>query len=279
MSESQNDSMSKFLRDTPEARESTIAFARKILDDGKKEAVSISLDRKPVTPERLESPPRRHICHDADTFAGYISANKTDNTVVLADVAERSIEAVLDDKAAQGFEVIRLQAQLHPLFVPWNEFLCSAAAEKRTLTDIVDFLLANRRSVIEPEGKALALILSQVKVSKHMEMQTGKGAKCLNGLMISTEITGQDNAEFVQVPEILTVQVPLFVGRRPVKFDVDLLLSAPKEDVLVQVSSPDLVEVMHKEFMEMLESLKFILSETCVVGLGRVCYGDWRYVR
>ena len=112
-----------FLRGVEAGNENVIDIKKAVLPDGK-DAVVVCLGNRvlqpepPKAPERAESPRRAHVFHAMGGFCAYLAQYKTPQTVIFADVGEQTFYAVLDDRASQGFEIVTMVPQLHPLGFP-----------------------------------------------------------------------------------------------------------------------------------------------------------------
>lgn len=229
---------------------------------------------QPPEPKRAESKGRAHVFHDAAALAAYLVEYKTKKAVVLADVPGRAIHAILDETADNGREAVVCRPQTHPLFAPWADLIDD---DPRSAAAFAEFVLANRRAVVEPDPKELVMVFSQIRASQKVEIRAGRGVKSINGVMVETEIQGEKKSEVVQLPDVLTIEVPLFVGTDPIKVEIDLLVGLTGQTVTVSANS-SMVAVRELEAFEaMIQTLDD--TEGLVVGLGRPEYVDWRYLR
>lgn len=150
------------------------------------------------------------------------------------------------------------------------------------LKQFLRFVGENRRQIVEPEGRALTLMLSQVRMSRKVELAQGFGAKCVNGLMVETTIQGQGagRMEPVDLPETLIIKCPLYVATSERKMEIDLALEADEAaGVLVTLSSGDLPVIRVAVFEELLDVVRREVGETMTVGLGCPHHADWKYLR
>jgi hypothetical protein len=266
-------SLSEWLRDVGQNNERTVGFAQEVLDENGGKTVRVTFEDRLVTPERAESPPRAHMFHDVDGFAEYLAANKTEHTVVLADVAGRVVSAVLNDRAEKQFEIVTYKPQVHPLFAPWMEQIGTTCR----LEQFTQFLMANRRVVIEPKGKELVYTLSQIRASDEITIRKGFGQGAVNGIMCKTTIQSETKAEAVDVPEILRLRMPLFVGTEEIEFEVDLMMLTAKSEIFVELTSAELAERMLDVFERQLGEIDKI--DGIITTLGRTAYSRWDYVQ
>ena len=267
-----------FLEKVPEGSEHIIDVAREITDD--RENVKFSMQKRVLQPEqpqppiREESPARHHTLFNIEGFLNYLKEYKTDNTVVLADVSKCQMFAVLDEKAPKGFETIMFAPQVHPLFTPWENRIigCTVAIKKFT-----QFLIANRKAIKSPDAGELKMLFSQVRASTAITLHKGIGQNSLNGLTCQIEITGKKETEEVALPELITIDVPLFVDTEEREVEIDLILSAVNNEIFVMCSSSDVSVARIAAFEEMLNAVKDV--DGVLVGFGRPNYLTWDYLR
>lgn len=270
-----------FIRRVASGEENAIEVTEQLTDDGAKHVVLALQNRKinaeaPAAPIRLESPRRCHVFYEAGSLAVYLDKYKTDNTVVMADPQERTIYATLDEKAVDGFEVLVLRPQVHPLFAPWQAVIGKTVR----MTDFAEFIMRNRRSIANPNGKALALTFSQITAAISVTVHRGRGTKVLNGVLVKTEIQGQETTDPVELPDELTLEVPLYVGTKAMPLTCDLLLSTATDDdgeheVVVNVTSSELEEARVKSFEEMMQALSKV--QGIILGWGSPQTAAWDY--
>lgn len=230
-------------------------------------------DQRP--PVRAESPRRCHEFNDFEGFAAYLKKYGGENTVVLANAVTQVVSAVLDEKAAKGFEVVTLRPQLHPLLVPWSGIF----GKKIPMAALVEFLLTWRRSVAIPGGKELAMMLSQVRAATRITLQQGRGNHSINGLKVETDIMGEKGQDLTDLPDMIELLVPVYVGTSEQSIEVDLTLSAPPsqpEGIIALLTSADFETAKVTAFEEMVQKLRS--CETYTVGLGSPAHRPWEYL-
>jgi hypothetical protein len=281
----------EFIRNVGRGQENVVDVCKEMLADGKHDRVTVALQNRvlqpepPAAPAKRESPRRCHVFHDVGGFAAYLVKYKTANTVILADVANLAITATLDEKAANGFEVIQLKPAVHPLFAPWQDLLAKArsddasdaADEPMTVGAFCEFVMTNRRAVVAPDARELVLTLSQVRASKKITIDRGKGMKSLNGVVIETLIQGASKDEHVELPDSLTLNVPLFVRTSPKQIEIDLLAVAGDTNVYMKAVSADVDTARVEAFEEMLAECRKI--EGVIVGTGSPATMAWDYLK
>ena len=291
------DALATLIRRIAEGQETTLDVAGDVLEfesvgaDGKKTTTKvprriITVERRavqpepPEQPERFESPRRAHTFHDAAGFVAYLQRYGTKATVVLADHAEATMQATIDETAADGFETIRLKPIPHPLLEPWR---ARTGGSAYPIKEIARFLMENRRAITKPAGREVALLMSQVTASRSITRQAGIGAKSLNGIMIKTTIQGVDQkAAPLDLPETITIAAPIFAGQPPVPIEIDLLLDCSDADgtATARLTSHDMTIKRIEAFEAMVAKIAAeIKLETAVVALGTGQTEPWDYIR
>jgi len=270
-----------FIREVPPGNENAIELSRETLEDGGKVTVVALQNRilqpeDPTEPELARSPRRAHVLHDAEGLVAYLEKYKTDNTVILADAVAEVVTAIIDEKAAKGFELVTFRPQRHPLFTPWLNML----GAWMPLRKAIDFLLDNRRVIIEPDGKQLARDLSQIKVSKKVEMMQGVGTHSINGVMVETAIEGKKGTSPIELPDEITIEAPMYVGCQAVPLIMDVSIeSSTEHGVLIRMASPDILTKAGEQFDQFLRAIKAGLGGDCTVALGSAGHQDWKVLR
>lgn len=213
---------------------------------------------------------RSHVFNDLNTFSEYLKRWAIESTsIVLADVNSRTITAVLDESDGNDRETVTLKAIEHPLFTPWATLL----KQPTPVVAFSLFVMEHRRAIIQPDGRETAMIFSQVKMAKAIQMYTGVGKKSLNGVVVDIEIAGEKKGVPVELPETITIKLPLFVGTSPQGIELDLLVTNRGDDVIVYATAADVEEQRIKAFEEMVAKIREATGQ--LVGLGQVSHRDW----
>jgi len=274
------DIVNSILGNISKGNSTLIEVCNELTEDGKKN-IKFAVEQRQVCPEqpkppiKAESPKRAHVFHDAVGFAEYLTKYKTTDTVVFIDIAGQKAVAVINEKAEKGFETVELSPALHPLFTPWLPLLNN---QPKPIQFFADFLTANRRSITQPDGKTLVLMLSQVKVSRKITLQRGFGKHCINGLTCEMDIFGQQpQSEQIELPDSIKISVPLYIATEPVEIEVDLTLGADDEEIYVKCQSADLTVKTVEAFNAMLEKVRAI--KDVIVTLGKPGTASWDYLR
>lgn len=234
------------------------------------------LPEEPRHPTHQESPPRAHTFYAAESLAAYLERYGDETTVIYADHQGEQIHAVLHETALEGFEIVAMKPQIHPLWKPWAD----VAGRAVELEQFARFVAENRRSIVQPEGRELALALSQVRATVKVEIDRGRGKSAVNGLRVETEIQGVRKAEMVELPDQITLNVPLYVGTERKTIDLDLCVEASANGkVTVLVTAGTVAEARVAAFEEMLNLLsKRLASKKVVVTLGKPAHAAWQYL-
>jgi hypothetical protein len=238
----------------------------------------VEIIRRQVKPEMrtVEAPiardqARAYVFHDLDSFSDFCNREcDINHSVILADVDAQKITAVLDSTLPTGREVIAFEAKIHPLFAPWMALLNRPIP----VLEFALFAQRYRRSIVAPNGRDLAMMFSQIKVSKSIEINKGMGAKALNGIMISTEIAGAKKDALVELPEEIHLLCPIFIGSEPHTIELDILVTEAKESIVVYLTSPLLDELRIKAFENMVKTLQEACNEL-LIGMGKADFRPW----
>lgn len=216
-------------------------------------------------------PARAYIFHDLNSFSEFCNREcDVHHSVILADVDSQKITAVIEMGLDNGREVVAFEAKIHPLFAPWMALLNKAIP----VLDFALFAQRYRRSIVAPNGRDVAMMFSQIKVSKSIEINKGLGAKALNGIMISTEIAGAKKDVMVDLPEEIHLHCPIFIGSDPQTIELDLLVTEVNNSVVVYLTSPILDELRIVAFENMVK----VLQESCpdlLIGMGKAEFRPW----
>lgn len=147
------------IRKVTDGQETVFDLTKKLDGD-----VTVSIGKRtlqPEPPKEKEIARAKARCHefaDIKAFAAYLEREGDASTLVLADVGSRTISAVLSDADDEDREVVTMKAMEHPLFTPWGAMLNKPIP----VIDFSLFVMRNRRAVVEPEGRELALTFQQI---------------------------------------------------------------------------------------------------------------------
>lgn len=268
-------SIESLIRVVPEGRETVFD----LMDEGGEVVRTLRVGSRELQPEPPEAPvvaPARARCHtfyDADAFAAYLNREAASaKSIALADFESQSIVAVLDEGSEEDREQVSLKAKPHPLLQPWLSMIGNIVP----VTEFALFIMKNRRTIIEPDGRELAMVFSQVKMSKSLQIHTGVGKKAINGVVATVEIAGQKQDQVIELPETISLQLPLYLGTEPQVIELDLLVTEHRDQAVVCVTAADLEVKRVEAFRSMVAKIG---EETNVlVGLGVVAERDWRVI-
>ncbi len=264
------DAVNGFLEQLARTHNNTVEVAKRLLDGT--EHVEVTFKQEVVQPILAESPPRAHVFWSVDGFIEYLQKYATDDLVVLADPTAGAMQAVLNEMALNGFEVVSFEPLYHPLFGPWSDWI---GGEPRDIKAFAKFVLGQRHVIVEPDPRMLAMMLSQIRVSKKVEAAAGFGAESTNGVMIETKIKGQVQNTVVDLPETISIECPVFMDCEPARMEVSLVIE-DAGGVLVQLISSDVEREKVAATHRVLDKVSSTLA--AVVSLGTVEHGQWSYV-
>lgn len=253
-----------------------------LMDEGGESVKKIAIERRALQPEPpkekelARAKARSHQFHDAKAFAEYIAREADDEgaTIVLGDVDSKIVICVLDEGDETDRETIAFLAKQHSLFDEWDKLL---KEEEHDVLDFAKFCQKNRRTIVKPDGRELAMLFSQVTMAKTITVNRGVGKKALNGFMVQTEIGGKKQDEVVELPDSITIKCPLFIGCEPIEIDIDLLVDGSGDSVSVIATAPDLLAKRIEAFEQLIETIRD--ASGLLVGLGKISHRDWELVR
>lgn len=268
--------------------DTSIADLIRKVTDGAETVMDIGLDaagnqtvrfgQRKLQPElptmvRSESPPRAHVFHTPQSVVEYVETYGCGTTVILLDVPAMRGCVVLDEARDEQFECLPFEPIKHPLFAEWAAIL----GKRMDVLQFAEFVMGHRRQVVHPDGRDVALTFSQLTASTKMTVNRGQGKTALNGVMVETTIQGKKGEAFVELPESLTIRLPLFVGEDPSDIEIDLLIGANGEAIWVSASAAGVLQAQFEAFDRMAAAIKEGCQEA-TVGFGRVNYSEWDYL-
>jgi hypothetical protein len=249
---------------------------------GDEKIARIEVSERPVEPIRKESPARDHVFYDAAGFIAFVEKNSTKDTIVLADVGENRAVAILDDHAKTGFESVHLEPQYHPLMKKVLKTILSCRGNMMEIKEFAIEVMRCRDVIVADENNNaldIAMLMQQITISSRVTSSHGTGKKSVNGLMCITEVKGQTDPEGepINLPDGITVEVPIFVNTEPVKFTIDLTIKAGQNAAGISADSPDLDVQTFNVFEKMLEPIKEM--DDVLFSLGSPDTAPWDYVK
>lgn len=239
------------------------------LGGGKKLAVSHSVE----PPECTVAPRASHEFHDIDGLRSYVVAYGKGTTVILGDISSYEAKVSLDEHDGDGgFSVLMYKPVFHPLFKTWLDIV----GKDFPILDFAKFVMTNRRSV--KDGRNMALLFQQIRMSKKIEIAVWKGKKAINGVMVTTEINGGKTEVFEELPETLTIIAPVFLKSGVSEIELDLLIFERQEQVFVNVSAGNIDSIKADQFMSDLHWLDGELNES-IVSYGKINYTEKKFIK
>lgn len=255
----------------------TVFDVKDMIDaDGKFQRVSIGLrSLEPIVQQKEidRARARCHTFHSIGAYTDYLTHNGNESTLVLADVDAGKISAVLAEDEETDREEVHFQAKAHPLFAPWSDLLGKAIP----VLDFALFVMKYRSAVLEPNGRELALMFTQIKASKNVTKRVGIGNKSLNGVTVELQIGSEKNQVEVELPEKIVISAPIYLDTEPVTIEIDMLVTEANEKLVVFLTAPTLEAVQFALFKGMVDSIGEATGFT--TGLGKVQHRDWLLVK
>jgi hypothetical protein len=270
--------------------ESTIAEILRRVTEGQETVIDIEVDEhgsrtvkfgnrklQPGLPEleRTESPPRAHTLHTAEAVADYVNRYGSNDTVVLLDATTLTGRVVLRETADKQRETLKFEPQLHPLFREWLPLI----GQRTPVSTFAEFAIGHRRQIVSPDGRTVALLFGQMRARKEVTISVGEGKSAINGVMVTTTIQGKPSQEFVEVPDFITVHVPLFVGGEPKDIEIDLTVGESNGTIYVLCSASGVEEAKHQAFDAMCAAIREGITHEAVIVLGAHGSGQWNYLK
>ena len=171
--------------------------------------------------------------------------------------------------------MLTLTPKINPTFEPWQDML----GKKMPVTAFAEFLLANRRCIVAPEPKDLISIFSQVRGGIQITREAGRGNKSINSVTVTVNIQGKTQVDYVDLPESITVNLPIFVRESCQDIELDLLVSAtPETGGIYVVASSSTIELAKiNAFNAMLTRLAELSG--VVVSTGKPAHAPWNYLK
>lgn len=257
------------------------------LAKSEKDGVKVSVEQRnlqpepPLKPLRAETQARAHVFLTPESLGDYLAAHGTPKTAIYADPVRKRIDAVVDETAKDGTEILAMMPETHPTAKPWKDLIDRKDID---LDDFVDMLLLNRRAIVAPEPREMILTLSQLKATKKVEIFRGRGAKSLNGVMVEFNVQGtKGQTELIDIPESIRICVPVYHGSKPQDIDIDLSVDASGEGdrlhLVIHIASPGWRDAELAAFGSMLKTVQEKGGKHATLGLiGSPLYKDWAYL-
>lgn len=269
------DEISEILSQVARGQCNAITIARDMEGPGKA-SVAVNMKQERVMPERMESPARAHTFHTAEGFIEYVKAEKTERTLVLADITRACVNAILNDRAKHGFEGVSLEPALDPRFALLTKTLLHGNP-----TPIAEFALAvmrNRNVMAGHPAKAqqLAILMQQITVSSEITACSADLGIGLNGVLCKTSVKAGEGKTQVNIPSSIAVKLPIYLNTPEVEFDLDITLSATRNgEVIVSIDAPELELRKYEVFETILAKIRGV--DGIAVAYGWCGVSGWQY--
>lgn len=270
------DEIAEFLSKVVRGNNNAITIAKEMKDGVN--TITVNMKQAKLMPKRMESPARSHHFHAVAGFIEYVKAEKTERTLVLADINEPCVYAILDDRAMYGFERVDLKPALDPRFAMLaRTLLC----EDDQPYDIADFALAvmRNRNVLAgsvAEAQQLAILMQQITVSSEITACSGSGGIGFNGIMCKTSVKAGTGETKANLPTTIAVKLPIYLNTQAVEFDLDITVSASRDGAaMVSVDAPELELRKFEVFEDILKQIK--VTDGIVVAYGTPGVSGWEY--
>lgn len=262
------DTLGHLIRNFEEGTE-TVFDVKESVDGGK-----LSVERRRLRPEPPELPPlaragvANHCFHTIDSVVAYVSEFKSEHTVIIADALTNEAAITLDELVNEDNQTTLVyRPAFHPVFAMWRKFF----GVPQPVLDFAMFAMENRRQIVIPDGRELALLLTQLKMAKSIVVAHGVGPKQINGVMTTVEIRGQKTDTEVPLPDMLTIRTPIFVTDDALDVEFDLLVYEQGGAIMVKGSNPDIAVLVAERFLSGVDELRGSLEGVVVT------YGSAKY--
>jgi hypothetical protein len=266
------DAVNTFLEQRTEGVQRSIDVAKALVGD--KPAMTVTFRQEPMPLVRGESPKRHHIFQEAAEFGAYLKRYGTENTVVLADGETGEAEATLDESRTDGFERVRFVPVKDAEWTPWDEMLGGTY----DIREFAGFLGKHRSVIVDPNAAMVEHLYSQIRYSKSITTDCGRGAKAVNGVTVETTVGGQGaEGVVVTLPDQLKVKCAIFFGGTAGDIAIDVKLNSAGDVPTVTVLSSDAVVQQRKAIKAMLATIKGALAGAGTVAIGKLGYEPWGY--
>jgi hypothetical protein len=275
----ESDTLKKVLTEVKEGETTAIELVRGMGDDAP--IAELRITNTPATPIRAESPPRQHVFYNVAGFLSYLAANATGETVILTDPDKLTAKAVIDDRAVNGFEYVQFQPKYHPLMKMVKSTILAYPGQAIEIKRFAGEVMRCRQVIAKADNldrNQISMLMQQVSVSSQIVAKHGTGKVATNGVMCKTTVKGelQDGTE-IDLPDAITLELPIYIGTDPIKFDVFLTVTTVGNNAAITVDAPDLDVKKFEVFEKMLQPIAE--NESVLFSRGSVGSGHWLYVK
>lgn len=266
------DALNTYLEQRTDGVQRSIDVAKAVLGD--KENVTVTFRQEPLPLVRAETQKRGHTFHKATEFAEYLKHYGTQDVVVLASAGTGEARAVLNERETTGLEVIHFLPLLDPLWRPWQDLIEQGTVDIR---EFACFIGKNRATIVEPDGRTVEALYSQLRWSKTTTVDSGRGVNPVNAITIQAGVGSVTGSQVVKLPEQLTVKCPMYYGEEAQQISVDVKVDTSTEHPTIQVKSPDADAKSMEAIAAMLKRMREILPTGATVAVGSMHYEPWEY--
>ena len=149
----------------------------------------------------------------SESFEEYVNDFKRDGTLIFADIAKRTFEAVLDyhtsnEEPTWGTHKATLSLPFSSQFEAWR----GKHRQWQTQVDFAEWLEDRELDVIDPNGATLLTLASNLEATKTARFKSS--TRLDNGassLVYEESIDGRGNGQ-IRIPSEFTLRIPVFEG-------------------------------------------------------------------
>jgi uncharacterized protein YfdQ (DUF2303 family) len=180
----------------------------------------------PEWQERVVDPIDKPLTHikqavaldDADSFAAYVNAFKTDRSRLFVSVASHAMTALLDyhaaaDKAEPGKPdyLAHKASYVMPFAEEWRRW---NAIDGQNLPQMkfAEFLEENLQDIVEPDGASVLEVALQLQAKKKVQFESGVRLQDGNTQITFKEETEAATRGNLKIPTEFAIGIPVFFG-------------------------------------------------------------------
>lgn len=194
----------------------TLADGRQIAllpQNFKAEVVSKTTPLLPI-PERIVA---NRAFHDGDSFARYIVRHKTADSLLLADVRNGKVVALLDYHGVATPAAVDhkagWQVPFSEEFKAWSGFV----GKLHDQATFIRFVEENANDIAQPDPARMLEIARDFSVDKSVKFQSSK--RLQNGDRALVYVEESNVKGTVAIPEKVTFRMPIYYGEEAIEFD------------------------------------------------------------
>lgn len=215
------------------------------------------------------APPKRGANVDfieAASFVDYILRFRTEDTQIFAHPVKNIIEAVIDylpansTASARCEHVARLVLKNSDRFVKWQ---CLAKGGWMSQFDFAEFLDENYRDVVVPDGLTLKEIALELRATINNTFASAKNLANGAGERVwRTEISINGGKADFEIPENITLNVPLYPGAARLPLSMRLRIRVKEGEAKFRLLPDDWDEVLLAGWNDICNGIEAALSLT-----------------